>query len=137
MRILICGSRGWKDEQPIEAVLLGYKALAETFTLIHGHAKDGADAIADRMAFKHDIHTVRVPANWDRFGKAAGPIRNQKMLDEQKPQVVIAFRARGKSNGTDDMISRAKKAGVPTYVFTEAEDARTEKEEGLGTLFPG
>lgn len=123
MRILVCGSRGWKDVQSVEAVLLGYRALAgDHFTLIHGHCPDGADAIADRVAHKHDIHTVRVPADWKRNGRAAGPIRNQKMLDEQHPQLVVAFRAKGKSNGTDDMVRRATKAGVPTYVINGGEE---------------
>lgn len=132
MRVLICGSRGWKDVQPIEAVILGYGALNGSLTLIHGHCPDGADAIADRVALKHGLEPVRVPANWKRFGKGAGPIRNQKMLDEQKPEVVIAFRAHGKSTGTDDMIKRALKAGVPTFVLTEGGEPDGQEQLPIG-----
>ena len=42
---------------------------------------------------------VTYPADWDKFGRAAGPIRNQQMLDEGKP----------------NMINKAKKANIPTY----------------------
>lgn len=131
--MLICGSRGWKDESAVEAVLAGYKYTNPTLTLIHGHCKDGADAIADRLAHQMGVPTVRVAANWQRFGKRAGVIRNQKMLDEQKPDVVVAFRAFGKSAGTDDMVQRALKAGVTTFVIHEGgsvEELFREQESG-------
>jgi hypothetical protein len=55
------------------------------------------------------------PADWETHGRAAGPIRNQAMLDEGKPYLVIAFWD-GKSKGTLDMISRATRAGVPVKI---------------------
>jgi hypothetical protein len=50
------------------------------------------------------------PANWKKHGRAAGPMRNQQMLDEGKPDLVIAFPG---GSGTADMVRRAKAAGVP------------------------
>lgn len=48
-------------------------------------------------------------ADWSKYGKAAGPMRNQKMLDEYKPDLVVALPG---GRGTADMVSRARVAGV-------------------------
>ena len=121
MRVLICGSRGWSDPFPIDALLAGLDVLAEgrgqKLTIIHGDAP-GADRMAGRLARRWGASVIPEPAQWDVHGRAAGPIRNKKMLDEHKPDVVFAFRSAGKSNGTDDMVGRSKAAKVPTYVIT-------------------
>lgn len=123
MKILICGSRGWHDAEPIETVLAGYDVISEgmnqRLTVIQGGAR-GADALAKSLATQSGFDVVTVPADWDKHGKAAGPIRNQQMLDEQEPDVVWAFRSSGKSNGTDDMIKRSVMRNIPTYVVTQA-----------------
>lgn len=121
MKILICGSRGWKDPAPIDAIIAGYDILAEgrneKLTVIQGGAR-GADTVAKDAAKAWGVETITEEADWDKHGKAAGPIRNKKMLDDHKPDVVWAFRTYGKSNGTDHMCDIAKKAGVPVYVVT-------------------
>ena len=59
-------------------------------------------------------------ADWKIYGKSAGPRRNQKMLDDGKPTIVIAFHNDiDNSKGTADMIARAKKLGIPTEILTE------------------
>lgn len=120
MRVLICGSRGWEDPAPINALLAGLDVLSEgssePLVVIHGDAR-GADRLAGSLAKRWGAEVVIEPADWDTHGRAAGPIRNQKMLDEHKPDVVYAFRSNGKSNGTDDMCNRARNSGVPTYVI--------------------
>jgi hypothetical protein len=119
MRILICGSRGWHDPGPITALIAGYDVLAEgrdeKLTIIHGDAP-GADRLAKRIGKQWGAEVIDEPADWDQYGKAAGPIRNQKMLDEHKPDVIWAFRSYGKSSGTDDMVRRGEAAQIPTYV---------------------
>jgi hypothetical protein len=55
------------------------------------------------------------PAEWDRFGKAAGPKRNQVMIDQGRPDLVVAFAG---GNGTADMVNRAKKAGIEVVVIS-------------------
>ncbi len=78
----------------------------------------GADFLAVKAARACGIPYVEFPAEWERFGKSAGPIRNQKMLDEGKPDLVIAFHEDlEKSRGTKDMISRAFRKGIPFKVF--------------------
>lgn len=127
MKLLITGSRGWHDEGAIEAVIAKYQLLAksveEEFILIHGHCPKGADALADRVGRRLGLVVgetlIRVPADWKRYRAGAGPKRNQKMIDDHHPDVVVAFRASGKSNGTDDMIERARTADITTHVLTE------------------
>lgn len=125
MRVLICGSRGWSDPLPINAVIAGHDVLAEganeKLIIIHGDAP-GADRLAKRLGHQWGAQVIDEPAQWDRYGKRAGPIRNQKMLDDHKPDVVYAFRSHGKSNGTDDMVAKARAAGVPTYVIGGSPD---------------
>jgi hypothetical protein len=86
--------------------------------LIHGNGK-GADTLADDWAFMRDnvLHWA-FPADWDTHGRKAGPIRNQRMLDDGKPDLVLAFvdKPLEKSRGTADMVRRAHKADVPVYV---------------------
>lgn len=124
MIALLCGSRGWHDSKPVDRVLTDLKREAdergETLTVVHG-AAPGLDRMAGRLARNLGCEVISVPAEWDRYGKGAGPIRNQKMLDEYQPEVVWAFRATGKSRGTHDMIGRAKAAGVPTHVVWGSE----------------
>lgn len=120
MRALICGSRGWRDPAPIARLL--DDLLAEhgaDLTLIHGGCPKGADAIAHAEAAKRGIRTIVETARWNRFGGAAGPIRNQAMIDLHHPDAVFAFRSSGKSRGTDDMVNRARRASVPTRIFTD------------------
>ena len=123
MRVLICGSRGWHDPVPINALIAGYDVLAEgsgePLTIIHGDAP-GADRLAKQVGKDWRANVIDEPADWNRYKAGAGPIRNQKMLDDHKPDVVWAFRSSGKSSGTDDMIKKSKDAGVPTYIVMEA-----------------
>ena len=59
-------------------------------------------------------------ADWDLYGRRAGLIRNQQMLDEGKPTEALAFHPdRNVKSGTGDMVSRLKKAGIPVQWFTE------------------
>ena len=65
---------------------------------------------------KHGAWVHVIPADWKKHGRAAGPIRNQQMLDEGKADVVVALWD-GKSRGTLDMIQRATEAGVPVRIL--------------------
>lgn len=124
MRILVCGSRDWDDfgyfKSAVAANLLGWRSLAgddPDFVIIEGGAR-GADAAAAEFAHTWCCDHDQFTADWENFGKAAGPIRNQQMLDEGTPDLVLAFvnKPLAESRGTADMVSRAIKAGVPVYV---------------------
>lgn len=114
MKILICGDRNWSDSGTI---LLRIERLPKNAIIISGGAR-GADTIAELIARSIGMKTQIFPAQWNLYGKAAGPIRNQQMLEEN-PDLVIAFHNDlNSSKGTKDMINRAKKAGIPTEVIS-------------------
>lgn len=81
--------------------------LEEEDTLISGMAR-GADTLAAKFAASI-CHVSKFPADWDTHGRAAGLIRNQQMLDEGQPDIVIAFPG---GRGTEHMKKIARKAGV-------------------------
>lgn len=112
MRVLVCGGRDYNN-------LVEFYTVMDSFTdielLIHG-AADGADAAAEWYGRHLDIAISRFPADWKKHKLAAGPIRNQKMLDEGKPDLVVAFPTPS-SRGTWDMVRRAQKAGIETMIY--------------------
>jgi hypothetical protein len=112
MKVLICGGRDYYDTERIREALLKVGGITE---VIQGGAK-GADRTARSVAEQLGIMVREFPADWEKYGKAAGPIRNQQMLNEGKPDLVIAFPG---GKGTQDMINRAKKAGVKVTKICE------------------
>lgn len=123
MRVLICGDRDYDKPHVINVLLEGLFFTAEpspeALTIIEGCAR-GADKVAcewDDPAVTH----MHFPAEWDKYGKAAGPIRNKQMLDAE-PDVVFAFHDNIKeSRGTKDMATIASEAGIPVYVVSRYE----------------
>lgn len=109
MRVLVCGGRGYSDREYMDRYLrLIDRAKGPITLLISGEAR-GADTLAKQWAEGCGCPYLGFPANWNKHGKAAGPIRNQQMLNEGKPDLVIAFPG---GRGTADMISRAEKTGI-------------------------
>lgn len=108
-RILVCGGRDYKDRTRVHATLEDYPHLTH---LAQGGAS-GADALArqwcERVAKKRAIVCVTYPADWKKMGKRAGPARNQRMIDEFQPELVIAFPG---GIGTADCVRRAEAAGI-------------------------
>ncbi len=113
MRILICGDRNWHDGGSIREII----ARFQPSVVIEGEAK-GADTLARLSAESMGIMVEKYPADWNTYGKAAGPIRNSQMLREGKPDVIVGFHYNiDESRGTRDMLTRAKKAGKATFIF--------------------
>src|SRR5258706_7649197 len=107
--ILICGDREWKDIIPIRRELL--KRKEHTDLVVHGGAR-GVDTIAGLVAANLGFTVHKVEANWKKHGSAAGPIRNQQMLDKHDPDVILAFHKNiKKSKGTWDMMKRGTRYG--------------------------
>lgn len=110
MKVLVCGGRNFDSYEAVchglDAVLATYEYT--TLVIIHG-AASGVDKFAGEWAHSKGIPVERYPANWRKHGRAAGPLRNQQMLDEGKPDLVVYFPG---GVGTADMVARAEKAGV-------------------------
>ena len=110
VKLIVCGGRDWRDAGAVDRVLTAAHEKRNIALLITGGAK-GADSLAARWAHANAIPYLTAPANWDKHGDAAGPIRNQWMLD-QVVDGVIAFPG---GRGTAHMVAIAKKAGVPVW----------------------
>lgn len=108
MRLLICGGRDYDDHEALFDTLDNYHAVKPITVLIHGAAR-GADRLAQAWADDRGVCCLQYPANWNRDGKSAGPIRNRLMLTDGKPDFVIAFPG---GRGTADMVKQAKAAGI-------------------------
>lgn len=117
MRVLVCGGRDFTDYQLL-CNEMDKLPLDENqpITIIAGEAR-GADALAKRYAEECSWDYEGYPADWNTYGKGAGPIRNRQMLVEGVPGLVIAFPG---GKGTENMISQAKAANVPTVVVGNA-----------------
>lgn len=114
MKILVTGSRSWKNRKFIRKILGEYKD--EYPIIVHGACPDGADTIADEEAKSLGYVVRPYPAKWTIYKKVAGFIRNQLMLDIEKPDLVLAFQI-DNSPGTTDMISRSRISKVKIRLF--------------------
>ena len=113
MRIIVAGSRGITQYAYVERVLdQVLPTLTNTPVIVSGTAR-GVDQLGEQYAQEHDLECDRYPADWDRHGKSAGYIRNQKMA--YRSDALIAFWD-GKSKGTKHMIDIALTAGLVVVV---------------------
>lgn len=108
-RVLVCGGRDYSCREQLFAVLDHAHAANPILVLIHGAAR-GADMLADAWARNRGVAVNLFPADWETHGKAAGPMRNRRMLAEGLPDIVIAFKG---GRGTADMVRLARNAGIP------------------------
>lgn len=114
MRIIVCGGRDYTDRKHVFWSLDNLEEESGPITLLAQGGERGADA----WAFMWAKDVLKLPrecrptfkADWDKFGKRAGPIRNTKMLKETMPNLVVAFPG---GTGTADMVGKALAAKVP------------------------
>lgn len=109
-RVAVTGGRDYADRFNVYGSLDTVLAKHPDMVLVHGDA-DGADDLAKQWAGSRKVRTEPHPADWDTHGKAAGPLRNQEMVDSELDGCV-AFPG---NRGTADMVARCKKAGVPVW----------------------
>jgi nucleoside-diphosphate-sugar epimerase len=112
-RILVCGSRGWNDGH---AVYLYLRNQPRDAVIVHGACASGADRHAWLACQALGLRQEQHPADWKRFGKRAGFIRNDEMLDSGIDRVAAFWD--GESRGTKHTIEGARKRGIPTFVVT-------------------
>ena len=111
MRVLICGGRQFSDAAFLWKTMDELNAKTPVTEVIVGGAI-GADTLGERWSKDRRIPYRIFMADWAAHGRAAGPIRNQAMLDEGKPNLVVAFVG---GRGTADMMRRARAAGVKVW----------------------
>lgn len=109
MKILVCGGRNYLEYWKVHEILFDLWPD----TIIQGGA-NGADFLAKVWSHAYEIECIQVDAEWKKFGKAAGHIRNGEML-KLKPDLVVAFPG---GVGTANMIKQAKDSGVEVKEIT-------------------
>ncbi len=110
-RVLVCGGRDYADEKAVWLALSLAHENGGIDEIIEGGAR-GADTLARCWARRCGITVRTFPAEWDRYGKAAGYRRNAQMLAEGRPHYVVAFPG---GRGTENMIGIAAAAGIPVW----------------------
>lgn len=134
-RILVTGSRHWRDREAVASGLLGALSVLyhpqelhpmvfewPAVTLVHGGAR-GLDSIAESLAKSWGMTVEEHKAEWHHYGRRAGHVRNLRMVNEGA-DVCAAFPL-GESVGTRDAMRLAAAAGIPVLNLgdTAEEDA--------------
>ena len=115
-RVIVAGSRDFDDYELLKRKCMGLTRLKDV-EIVSGGAR-GADSLGERFAREFGIPVKRFPADWNAYGKAAGPIRNAEMAEyasKADEGYLVAFPI-GRSAGTRDMIRKAREKGLTTYV---------------------
>lgn len=115
MRVLITGGRDFTNAELIYRCLDEAREALGITEIVHGDAR-GVDAIAGAWALDRGVtqHKEPVPPeSWQRLGGRAGNARNSLMLRKWEPDAVIGFPG---GTGTTDMVLKARKAKIPTYM---------------------
>jgi hypothetical protein len=108
VRLLAYGGRDFNDRELLFGILDDIHARMGVTCVIHG-GDAGADGLAARWAGLRDIHAICFKADWDKYGRSAGPIRNDRMLRNGRPNLVVVFPG---GSATADILARARKAGL-------------------------
>lgn len=108
MRVLVCGGRDYNNAGVVWHSLTDLAERHGPLFIIQGGAT-GADTLAKEWAQITSSENIEFPAEWEKHGKAAGPIRNKRMIVEGKPDLVVAFPG---GKGTANMVKLAEEAGI-------------------------
>lgn len=115
MKVVIAGCRDYNDytegKEYIEKIISSFSHNHE-ITILSGNCT-GADKIGEAYAAENGFAIELYPAEWEKYGRYAGPKRNQKMAEAS--DIIICFWD-GKSKGTASMIKCAKKLGKAVYI---------------------
>lgn len=120
-RVIICGSREYTDFELLSKTCdyyLSQKLNSEEEVVIVSGCARGADTLGEKYAMSRGLKVMKFPADWNKYGKKAGFIRNEEMA--KNSDACIAFLSReGKNVGTKMMISLASVYNLPTRVVQE------------------
>ncbi|QCI66986.1 DUF2493 domain-containing protein [Phreatobacter stygius] len=109
MRVLICGGRHYDDAAAIRRELDRLHGGQPIGVLIHGGLAAIGNA-AEAWAREHNVHVVRYPPNWTLLGNRAEARRNAFMLEDSRPDVLLAFPG---GRDTADLVRLARVAATP------------------------
>jgi hypothetical protein len=108
MIVVVTGGRDYNNLVTVFKAIMALQKRGEITLLVNGGAK-GADTVCRIVAEELRIPVWTEHADWTKHGKRAGPIRNQKMIDDFKPDILLYFPG---GSGTADMKSCCEKTGI-------------------------
>lgn len=120
MRVIVAGSREINVTVEQLSIIMIDSGFAPSM-IISGNAR-GADKLGEDWAKLHDIQCEKYPANWDKYGKRAGLLRNEYMAS--KADALIALWD-GNSRGTKHMIETMQKLKLPIFIWRSDVDNHT------------
>lgn len=118
MKVLVCGDRWYDNPVRLQWTLDVIHGKVGRITQIIEGCAPGADSLAEAWAESKHVPVRHFPADWKKYGKAAGPIRNREMLDQQPHLVVIFHDAIQDSRGSRDTWLEARQRNIPTMLIT-------------------
>lgn len=114
MKVLITGSRSWTDYRTIVEAF--QKIISDSpVTLISGNCPQGADFLCEKAAKELGWDIELYPADWDKYGKRAGFLRNTEMV-ELGAELCLAF-IHNDSKGASMTVRLAKAKGIPVVEY--------------------
>lgn len=113
MKTIIAGCRDFTDYKLLKDKLDYYRKDKEITEVVCGLAR-GADELGEVYATENNIRVKPFPADWDKHGKSAGPIRNRQMAEYADCLIAVWD---GKSKGTKNMIEEMHKKNKPVYII--------------------
>jgi hypothetical protein len=131
MKVIIAGSRHMNDTPANRRIMeRGIKQSHYDIKEIVSGTQRGADKLGERYAEHYNIPVTRFPANWNRYGKGAGPIRNTEMAHYADALIVFIW---PQSRGSRNMLDTMMKLGKPWFaVFMERTTVREARHSNEG-----
>ena len=111
MKVIVAGSRNINDRGEVAKAIANSKI--KITELVSGNAR-GVDSVAENWAAANNIQFKTFPAEWEKYGKPAGAIRNKEMAKYADALIAVWD---GQSTGTKNMIQTMNKAGKPVFVY--------------------
>lgn len=107
--LLVAGSRTFRDHAKVREIVTALAKETPELTIVSGMAR-GADLLGAKVAEELGLKLIRVPARWDKYGRRAGYLRNEVLVD-LADRVLVFWD--GKSRGTAHTLGLCEKAGIP------------------------
>lgn len=111
MKVIIAGGRDITNPDLVE---LAVRQSGFSITEVVSGRAPGVDTLGERWARMNKIPITPFPADWKKYGKPAGPIRNTQMANYAEALIAIWD---GKSSGTKDMINQAQAKGLAVFIY--------------------
>jgi hypothetical protein len=125
VRVIVSGDRNWTCHTLARRVIARLVARHGEVDIVQGAAA-GVDHAFVEAAYDAGCGVCSYAANWEKFGKRAGPLRNQEMVDAGADFVIAVHRSLARSRGTKDCVQRAMAAGIPVYLI-DSEDGEPRR----------